>query len=236
MSPLGGLKGAAGYHTSVLVAGEEYSFCPAGISCARGLTSHKGSSQVRCIDMGLSEFSGAEMFRFLEFYFPPGSYDLLKRNCNSFSDCALYFLCEQRLHWGLCGLERLGKVADNHIGLIQSLSGGEYIPNPLCANFDVEDVIAAIDVLRDPNIRTGACNVIDIDQIGVIVDVDVMRDPNIQAVGGNAIDEMGDHVDIDEMRDVGDVIAAINSHANQEVPRARAGDNSNHRDMITAWI
>lgn len=149
VSPLAGLNGAAGYHSSILIAGEEFYFSPVGIVNSPTITSHKKNPQMRRLHMGLTKYSGTEMVEILERHFPPGHYDLLRKNCNSFSDCALYFLVEQRLDWGFRSVERFGKLADDHASIIQSISGGEYAPNPRAVDFDLEAVIQEIDSERE---------------------------------------------------------------------------------------
>lgn len=149
VSPLAGLKGAAGYHTSVVIAGEEYFFSPGGIIHTPGITSHKGNPEMKLVHIGLSRYSGADLMELLDQFFPPGHYDLLRKNCNSFSDCALYFLCKQRLDWNYRSLERLGQLADDHAGVIQSISGGEYLPNPRAVNFDLQTVIREIEAAQE---------------------------------------------------------------------------------------
>lgn len=150
VSPLAGMKGAAGYHSSILIAAEEYFFSPMGIIHSPTITSHKNNSDMQLFHMGLSNRNGADLIEFMDQYFPPGHYDLLRKNCNSFSDCALYFLCEQRLDWSFRTLERFGKLADDHAGIIQSISGGEYTPNPRTVDFDVEAVIEDVKELGEP--------------------------------------------------------------------------------------
>jgi len=149
VSPLAGMKGAAGYHSSIIVAAEEYFFSPMGIIHSPTITSHKQNPEMKLMHMGLSRYSGMDLMEFLDQYFPPGHYDLLRKNCNSFSDCALYFLCEQRLDLKFRSLERLGKLADEHSGIIQSISAGEYAPNPRAVGFDVEHVIDEIRAERE---------------------------------------------------------------------------------------
>jgi len=149
VSPLAGMKGAAGYHSSILVAGEEYFFSPMGIIHSPTISSHKQNPEMKLWQMGITKYSGADLMEFLDQYFPPGHYDLLRKNCNAFSDCALYFLCEQRLDWNFRTLERLGKLADDHAGIIQSISAGEYMPNPRAVGFDVETVIEEIKAGRE---------------------------------------------------------------------------------------
>jgi len=149
-SPLAGLRGFAGYHTSVLVAGEEYYFSPCGICSAPKLTSHEAASgNVQRSLIGVSRSSGVDLLDFLTEHFQPGTYDLLRKNCNSFTDCALYFLCGQRLDARFCQIEQLGRAADERARLVQVMSRGEYLPNARALDFDLEAVLALIDVERE---------------------------------------------------------------------------------------
>eukprot|EP00933_Yihiella_yeosuensis_P034491 TRINITY_DN2797_c0_g1_i1.p1 TRINITY_DN2797_c0_g1~~TRINITY_DN2797_c0_g1_i1.p1 ORF type:complete len:287 (+),score=44.13 TRINITY_DN2797_c0_g1_i1:62-922(+) len=149
VSPLAGMRGFAGFHTSILVGGEEYYFCPTGICCSPNLVSHQDKAQLKRIYIGLSQESGSELLKFLSGYFTPGSYDLLRKNCNSFSDCALYFLCEQRLDLCYRTMEKFAWAADDTTGLLQSVTNGEYQPNPKAADFSVEAIIDEMDNARD---------------------------------------------------------------------------------------
>jgi hypothetical protein len=149
VTALAGLKGVAGYHTSIVLAGEEYVFTPLGILHWPTITSHKMNPEMKLIAAGTTRYSGIEMLEFLDYYFPPGHYDLVRKNCNSFSDCALYYLCELRLDRSFRQVETLAKLVDDRVGLVQSISGGEYQPNPDAVAFDVETVIREIDAERE---------------------------------------------------------------------------------------
>eukprot|EP00928_Gymnodinium_smaydae_P050127 TRINITY_DN33732_c0_g1_i1.p1 TRINITY_DN33732_c0_g1~~TRINITY_DN33732_c0_g1_i1.p1 ORF type:complete len:268 (-),score=60.70 TRINITY_DN33732_c0_g1_i1:205-1008(-) len=144
VSPLVGMRGFAGYHTSVIVDGEEFYFCPAGIKTSRGLTSHAPGADTRRTPIGISASGGLELLSVLNQHFEPGTYDLLTKNCNSFSDCALHFLCDYRLWVGFRTIEKIGAFADVHTGLLQMVSHGEYTPNPDSADFSLEGTIQAI--------------------------------------------------------------------------------------------
>lgn len=63
-------------------------------------------------------------------------------------------------------VERLGKLADDHAGIIQSISGGEYLPNPQAVGFDLEAVIREIDTERP-----------DLDDAASASDKDIFRVP-----------------------------------------------------------
>lgn len=144
-STLGGISYATAYHTSVLVDGQEFSFSNTGINVFQGPRSHPGPPDMGSpviLDMGFSTESGPRLFDALKAHFRVGTYDLLNKNCNSFSDVALYFLLQKRLSLKYKVLERCGR----HLpGLIAKITGGQYQPNPEAARFDPEKVRRALD-------------------------------------------------------------------------------------------
>jgi len=142
VSPIGNLRGAAGYHSSVLLGGEEFYFSPFGICCSRKLSSHE--STVQRILVGFSDLTSKEIIGILSDDFCPGSYDLLRKNCNAFTDCALYLLCGRRLDSSFKALDVLGQMADS-AKLVQALSLGAYTPNEKADGFELEAVIERID-------------------------------------------------------------------------------------------
>eukprot|EP00928_Gymnodinium_smaydae_P092484 TRINITY_DN76366_c0_g1_i1.p2 TRINITY_DN76366_c0_g1~~TRINITY_DN76366_c0_g1_i1.p2 ORF type:complete len:229 (-),score=11.88 TRINITY_DN76366_c0_g1_i1:110-715(-) len=151
VTPLGPkIPGIQAYHTSVVVEGLEYSFSMEGVTHGPDLISHRhlpdGPPTVTY--MGLTSIEGKEMFRALTSYFEMGTYDLLRKNCNSFSDCALFYLLDIRLDPAYRGLEQIGEAADRNAGVVQKISGGEYSPNPRAARFDLEKVIRQIDAKK----------------------------------------------------------------------------------------
>lgn len=139
-----GLGGFAGFHTSILMAGEEYFFSPTGIRCCSYPISHPSLLQAIRIGVGVSKATGQELYNFLSEHFQSGSYDFLRKNCNAFTDCALYFLCEKRLDLRYRAMEKLGWMAESQTGILHSISEGEYTANPEAENFDVEDVLEEI--------------------------------------------------------------------------------------------
>lgn len=146
-SPIADMRGVAGYHTSVLLAGMEYFYGAMGIVCSQKIASHKKKAKMQRVCIGMSTYSGSQLLSVLNHYFPSGHYDLLRKNCNAFSDCALYFLCGQRLSWSFRSMDHIGIFAD-HFGLVQYVSAGEYRPNTKVADFDVEAVILELDAER----------------------------------------------------------------------------------------
>lgn len=143
--PLAGISVATAYHTSVLVDGMEFSFNTTdGIIVCDGPLSHKlWQPDGQLHDLGRSAHSGKDMVAALEHKFQPGTYDLLRKNCNHFSDCALFFLLGRRLSAEYCSLERLGAAIP---AVVETLSGGRYTPNPLAADFGLEALIRDLGV------------------------------------------------------------------------------------------
>lgn len=133
---------ATAYHTSVVVNGEEFFFSDSGIFNDRALTSHQGSPSER-FELGMSSKTGAQLMRALTAHFRPGSYDLIRKNCNSFSDCAIYYLLRKRLQSRFSALERLGQRASHE--LLQKFTQGSYVPNKAAEAYKVDDVLRAID-------------------------------------------------------------------------------------------
>lgn len=160
ISVLGGVAGFTAYHTSVVVGGEEFFFSPMGINRNRGLESHNnfggfGAQQVaeslhlggskpgpEVIDMGCSAKSGDMMLRALGPYFDAGSYDLLHKNCNSFTDMALFYLLGKRLDSTYNSIEKLGA---SNPRLMEQLTRGAYRPNPASLEFNAEQLLSRID-------------------------------------------------------------------------------------------
>mmetsp|Transcript_19401 Transcript_19401/g.42377 ORF Transcript_19401/g.42377 Transcript_19401/m.42377 type:complete len:342 (-) Transcript_19401:75-1100(-) len=134
------------YHTSVLVDGEEYFFSDSGICCDFGLVSHEGVPSER-IELGRSCYTGLRMYQALDPAFRPGSYDLLRKNCNSFSDCALAFLLRKRLDWKYMAMERFGQGGTSLVsnGTVSWLSSGAYAPNPAADGFSADATVKALE-------------------------------------------------------------------------------------------
>merc|ERR1712151_1402085 len=72
-------------HSSVVIDKTEYAFCGGGIVMTHGPTSHdRFLGRPDVIDMGYSRKSGHQMVMALRNEFSPGTYDLLRKNCNTF--------------------------------------------------------------------------------------------------------------------------------------------------------
>ncbi|CAK0817004.1 unnamed protein product, partial [Prorocentrum cordatum] len=179
VSVLGGVPGATAYHSSVVVNGEEFFFSDGGVSSSSGLASHKNpqnpDSVPQVFDMGMSVYTGSQVRSTLDRHFQAGTYDLLRKNCNSFSDVALFYLLHTRLDPKYRALEQLGQRAG---GMFESLSGGQYKANPKAADFDIEKLIKDIDpdkIWATPGQATG----------GSAVDsVEAMRAARLARLGG----------------------------------------------------
>lgn len=148
VTPLGPLGSALPliYHTSVSVDGLEFSFSKSGIVCCPDYRSHRSlpgftaGSPWSLIDLGYSARSGTEMVSALSSYFKEGTYDLLRKNCNTFTAAALFFLLGTHLDSKYRAVDAIGASADQLIGLVQLISFGDYMPNPKSADFDLNHV------------------------------------------------------------------------------------------------
>lgn len=146
-TPLGPRLGSVGltaFHTSVLLDGIEHSFGPEGITTARGPRSHGGlprENEFRRVPVGRTAQDATHIISLLRPHFAPGSYDMLRKNCNSFTDVALGFLSARRLgDFGqFTRMERLGASADR-FGILRI--GCTYAPNKAAVGFDREAVLA----------------------------------------------------------------------------------------------
>eukprot|EP01083_Nonionella_stella_P249786 863331_1 len=136
-SVLGGSGPFTAYHTSVLINGREYFFDMGGVMSTSNLLSHKGKQQFTQVLIGYTNKTASGMERTLRQYFAGGTYDLLRKNCNSFSDCALFYLCRERLPSNYNRMEKLGN-SEMFGSLMQS---GEYKPNAKADDFDKEKVL-----------------------------------------------------------------------------------------------
>lgn len=144
-SELLNLTVATAYHTSVVVNGEEFFFSDSGIFSDRALNSHQTNPSER-IELGYSQKTGSQLLRALQPYFKSGTYDLVRKNCNSFSDCAVYYLLGQRLERRFCALEKLGQA---NTDLLSQITKGMYTPNPVVDDFQVETVLASLDKIGE---------------------------------------------------------------------------------------
>jgi len=188
VSPIGGVPGAQAYHSSVIVNGEEFSFSDGGITAARGTDSHdamarqaNSATQVQIntqvFDMGMSTYSGSQLKASLERHFLPGTYDLLKKNCNTFSDCALFYLLKKRIDSKYRQLETIGA---RNPQLISQLSGNNYQPNPKVQDFDLEKLIQEIDPDKVWDMKGEATG-------GVVADSrEAMRAARLARLGGGS--------------------------------------------------
>mmetsp|Transcript_29122 Transcript_29122/g.83485 ORF Transcript_29122/g.83485 Transcript_29122/m.83485 type:complete len:240 (-) Transcript_29122:113-832(-) len=143
------------YHTSVAIDTTEYSFGPSGLAAMQIFTSHhhfpKGPAEV--LDVGITAMSGSELRAALLCDFRAGTYDMLRKNCNSFSDCALFYLLGMRLDAKYRVMEQMGASADEHLGIIRAMTMGDYVPNPKAADFEVDGIVDRIRRARTVRVR-----------------------------------------------------------------------------------
>mmetsp|Transcript_114897 Transcript_114897/g.357945 ORF Transcript_114897/g.357945 Transcript_114897/m.357945 type:complete len:222 (+) Transcript_114897:71-736(+) len=136
------------YHSSVAVNDVEFSFTKQGLIGAPLFHSHfqaKGPLQV--LDMGLTDVPASRMLAALEPFFTSGSYDILRKNCNAFSDCALFYLLGARLDEKYRAIEEFGTSVDR-FGLVRLITMFDYRPNPLAEGFRLDQVLEHVGSQR----------------------------------------------------------------------------------------
>eukprot|EP00929_Paragymnodinium_shiwhaense_P077291 TRINITY_DN39800_c0_g1_i1.p1 TRINITY_DN39800_c0_g1~~TRINITY_DN39800_c0_g1_i1.p1 ORF type:complete len:192 (-),score=26.18 TRINITY_DN39800_c0_g1_i1:112-687(-) len=143
------LPGMQAYHTSVLVDGLEYSFDLTGVTSSKTLRSHENFplENVDVLHMGFSELSGYDLIFAVTPHFRPGTYDLLQKNCNSFSDCALYFLLGARLE-GFSVPDSVGATLERYTRLVYGLTLGGYQANAKAESFDINFALSVLGKVR----------------------------------------------------------------------------------------
>lgn len=162
------LAGTPAYHTSIILDGREYFFDSLGVVTAAPMWSHMAGGtrpldeeRTEVIPMGDAQCSGQEMAEALSPFFQKGSYDILYKNCNHFTDCALYMLCRKRLGSQYNRLERMlaNPMSTALINrLFDALTAGDkgkdseaafYSRNPNSEDYSTSGVIAAIEAMSD---------------------------------------------------------------------------------------
>jgi len=158
----------AAYHSSIILENQEYFFDGGGITTAPICQSHmivQGvllDPHLETQSFGNVMLTGDALKKCLGPLFRPGTYDVIFKNCNAFTDAAMYFLCRQRLRAKYSRLERLlmaTKPASLNLlnGMIKRGKGSKqdtenaqvwaYEANPLAQGFSVDEVVAACDLL-----------------------------------------------------------------------------------------
>merc|ERR1712107_15218 len=102
--------------------------------------SHKAKTNTSIFPVGYTSHSGDQLRSVLSRHFGAGSYDLVAKNCNSFTDCALAFLLSRRLPKKYSSVETLGTSMPNVLSFASCYC---YKTNP--GAFDVDKVIMQID-------------------------------------------------------------------------------------------
>ncbi|CAE8594208.1 unnamed protein product, partial [Polarella glacialis] len=97
------------------------------------------------LELGVSCISGAALFEALWPHFKEGTYDLLRKNCNSFSDAAIFYLMGTQLDPKYKALDRAAASMDSLVGLVQLLSMRNYTPNPKAEDFQMSKVMSILN-------------------------------------------------------------------------------------------
>lgn len=163
-TPVFELAGFAAYHSSLVLGRVEYHFGPSGVvqcptrASSTGLYTHAtlpgatgDGKGTEVITVGLSSRSGREMMEALVPHFQAGTYDLCLKNCNTFTDMALFFLLGERLGKQYMTFERtVAAAGPTLLSFLDRLLDESkdpmlrYVDNPLAKDFSVEEVVSAI--------------------------------------------------------------------------------------------
>ena len=136
------------------MAGLEYSFGPTGIAKAKNAYSHAGFTQRTYLyDMGTTDVPGEVLSMVLSRHFGPGSYDIVRKNCNHFSKCVLEFLGCESLPDHFQSMERVAATLQSRAGLVQAATLGSYRPNPKADDFELKNVIQNLCLQRSQGIE-----------------------------------------------------------------------------------
>lgn len=167
------VAGVGAYHTSITFGGMEYSFNRKGIECRPPFASHtfaRRGSRLEIQRFGKTTVTHHVFMESLAPLFEAGTYDVLYKNCNAFSDTALYFLFRERLDPQYSRVERLLTAAGPFFtsGVINGVSAaaglldvgtGRYIVNPRAINFCLEDAIVACDSMHVAHLHSSPSSV-----------------------------------------------------------------------------
>lgn len=144
-SPLGP-KCCHAWHTSIGMGNMELFFTFSGIERSTLWKSHENRPQVVLL-LGYTKMSQEAFWTQLNPFFRPGTYDLLRKNCNSFSDVAMWYLTGTRLEKKYSILEKLGNGLET-VGLISGFTAKKYEQNKMAEGHDNEKVIQALGSCR----------------------------------------------------------------------------------------
>jgi len=162
LSSLVRLPGIRAFHSSVLVDGREFWFSHEGLCYGRGegMLSHKvGGDPPVFLDLGESSRSGQELAEVLGPMFRPGTYDMLHKNCNTFSDAAMFYLLRRRMSTDYLMLDKLAAAMPS---AARVLMGSYYSPNPNVVDFDVEALIKKLGPLAPESPTKGRAANLDV--------------------------------------------------------------------------
>lgn len=142
------------------VGDREYFFGTDGLVSGPALSSHRDActnfhhyAPTEVLHIGFTLRTGDALLKYMQQEFQPASYDVLLKNCNAFTDAALYFLTRTRLDGRFSRLERLA-VSTRPF----SMRLLKHRPNPQAEAFCIEAVIARCDAFSDPAMHLLAPN------------------------------------------------------------------------------
>jgi len=166
--------GMSAYHRSIVIGEVELFFDDNGIEFTAPYSSHMhdsgGYPDVDVQNFGRGKITGSALLMQLSPFFEAGTYDIIYKNCNAFTDVPLYLLTHERLDSKYSRLERFMRAttpvstrvlnglvraaAADGLPEAEYVEGGRYCANPRAENFCVEDAIAACSAMNGDYGRT----------------------------------------------------------------------------------
>eukprot|EP00929_Paragymnodinium_shiwhaense_P022334 TRINITY_DN14299_c0_g1_i1.p1 TRINITY_DN14299_c0_g1~~TRINITY_DN14299_c0_g1_i1.p1 ORF type:complete len:206 (+),score=21.40 TRINITY_DN14299_c0_g1_i1:171-788(+) len=140
--------GHRAYHCSIVFEGQEYCFTQNGIQVVpvkdgdQVPPSHKNKADTHLYEIERTRICPCALLSKLHPFFEAGTYDLVGKNCNTFTDVALALLVSRRLPKAYTTLEALAKGVPD---VLSFASGGKYQANPKAYSFNPDAVIMQLD-------------------------------------------------------------------------------------------
>eukprot|EP00928_Gymnodinium_smaydae_P047139 TRINITY_DN31445_c0_g1_i2.p1 TRINITY_DN31445_c0_g1~~TRINITY_DN31445_c0_g1_i2.p1 ORF type:complete len:306 (-),score=15.02 TRINITY_DN31445_c0_g1_i2:32-949(-) len=123
---------AVAYHSSVMVGREELAFNFAGVWLNCGPASHGGQTPT-CRKLGSTTLTAMQVKAATDGLFRQGSYDMLRKNCNTYATVAIKWLVGYDVEPEYRAIEGLGHAV--------GLSGALFNKNPAADSFDLDRVM-----------------------------------------------------------------------------------------------
>eukprot|EP00928_Gymnodinium_smaydae_P029429 TRINITY_DN22169_c0_g1_i2.p1 TRINITY_DN22169_c0_g1~~TRINITY_DN22169_c0_g1_i2.p1 ORF type:complete len:344 (-),score=16.27 TRINITY_DN22169_c0_g1_i2:92-1060(-) len=125
--------GGLAYHSSVMVGRDELAFNFAGVWLNCGAVSH-GAQRHHCRSVGFTSQTALQAKYATINRFRPGSYDMLRKNCNSYATVAIAWLTGYEVEPRYRAIEGVGQMVN--------FSGALFQRNPSADEFSLDRAVA----------------------------------------------------------------------------------------------